>query len=319
MSLHTESQKEIRKSTQLMIPNEVAIETIFGCNLHCDMCFIDQPTDRKKGIMPMEMFKGIVDDLVPYQDSIEKIDLFALGEPILDPLLFERIAYVKAAGFRNLAISTNADLLDDEKQIKLLQSGIETVIISIDGIKKESHEAIRIGSTFERVVANTESLIRKRDAGGYATRFVVRFIRQNNNYNEWSEFRDYWNKRLTKEKRDFVSRYDMHNHAGKTGDKKEMVGNEITKKIEAKLCHFIYDILIILANGSVALCTCDFLNAQFNLGQIPAIKPIEAFNSEAFQKIRAAHSAGRKNDIPLCNACSIPYSETKRANGWDDK
>jgi len=302
-------------ASDLCIPNEVAIETVFGCNLHCDMCFIDQPTERKKGVMPMELFCSIVDDLIPYKESIDKFDLFALGEPMLDPLLNERIKYVKKAGFRNLAISTNADIMTAEKQDALLESGIETVIVSIDGVTKKSHEAIRKGSLFERVVENTESLIRKRDAGNYATRFVIRFIRQDVNYAEWEEYRRNWGERISPDKRDKVTRYDMHNHGGKTGSKKEMVGEKMAAEIESKPCHFIFDILIILANGAVALCTCDFLEAQFDLGTIPPMTPIEAFNSEAFQKIRAAHIAGRKNDVPLCRECSIPYSETGRTNG----
>ena len=66
------------------------------------MCVIDMPTNRKKGIMKMDLFKKIIDDLSPYGDRIEQVDLFGLGEPLLDKHIVERIKYLKAteAAFR---------------------------------------------------------------------------------------------------------------------------------------------------------------------------------------------------------------------------
>ena len=70
--------------------------------------------------MPEKMFENIIDSLEPYKQKIEKVDLFGLGEPLLDKFIFDRIKYVKKRGFRNVAISTNADLLDENKQDLLL-------------------------------------------------------------------------------------------------------------------------------------------------------------------------------------------------------
>ncbi len=84
--------------------------------------------------MPEKMFRDIIDSLEPYKQGIEKVDLFGLGEPLLDKFIFDRIKYVKKKGFKNIAISTNADLLDKKKQDLLLETEIETVIFSIDGI-----------------------------------------------------------------------------------------------------------------------------------------------------------------------------------------
>ena len=168
----------------MLIPKRIAIETIFGCNASCTMCVIDLPTERKKGIMPFEMSKHILDELLPYKNQIDRLDFFGLGEPLLDPYLFQRIKYAKEKGFRNIAISTNADILNKEKQKKLLETGIDVVLFSIDSVKKEIHEKIRRGVKFERVVGNCQSIIKMRDRGNYKTRFIMRFIRQNCN-KEW--------------------------------------------------------------------------------------------------------------------------------------
>ena len=50
------TKKMLEWNGEDIMPRELAIETVFGCNLSCEMCFIDQPTHRKKGVMPMMAF-----------------------------------------------------------------------------------------------------------------------------------------------------------------------------------------------------------------------------------------------------------------------
>ncbi|HEB71926.1 MAG TPA: radical SAM protein, partial [Nitrospirae bacterium] len=200
----SESAAPTATESRKLIPKELAIETVFGCNLSCPMCFIDMPTKRKKGVMTMELFHSIVDSMAPYVNEIERVDLWSLGEPLLDHHLFERIGLLKERGFCNLAISTNADLMDADRRRGLLESGIETIIISIDGIDKQTYEKIRHGADFDRVVSNTENIIKMRDEGDYDTRFIIRFIRQADNFDQWERFKQFWNARLSQEKRDFA-------------------------------------------------------------------------------------------------------------------
>jgi len=300
-----------------MMPKELAIETIFGCNLSCSMCFINMPTHRKKGAMDMVLFKNIVDALAPHADKFEKVDLWSLGEPLLDPHIFERIKYMREKGYRRLAISTNADLLNADKRRKLLETGIETVIISIDGTDKKTHEYIRRGSNFELVVENALAVVKLRNEGNFKTRFIVRFIRQKLNWDQWEDFKAYWNARLSQEKRDFVAMYEEHNYGGYVAAKDDLVGKaKETQYMEWKPCHYVFESLIILADGSLALCPADFLEAKFGLGKIPDQSPLQAFNSESYKKMREVHKCGDKNDIDLCKGCTILYSEITREVGW---
>ena len=81
------------------VPKRLQIETIFACNAKCIMCFVGQPEShdrditRRQGVMPEKMFESIIDSLVPYKQKIEKVDLFGLGEPLLDKFIFDRIKY----------------------------------------------------------------------------------------------------------------------------------------------------------------------------------------------------------------------------------
>lgn len=296
----------------MLIPRRLTVETVFGCNARCIMCPIDFPTKREKQIMSTEMYNSIVDSMAIYANQIEKFDLFGLGEPLLDPHLFARIRYAKSRGFRSIGISTNAHLLTPEKQRPLMESGVDTTIFSIDGVNKETHEGIRIRTDFDSVVRNCISTIKLRDDGGYKTRFVVRFIRQAANYNQWEEFRRFWLSAISPEKKDFITLYDAHSWGGKVATKTDILKSHLANpEIETMPCHHLNN-LIILSDGSVPLCSEDWLDSPFRLGNVKNSSPIEIFNSPKFNRIRQVHAVGKKNRIPICRECTVLYSEATR-------
>ncbi len=298
---------------KLVIPRRVTIETIFGCNAHCTMCVIDQPTTRKKGIMSPELFKKIVDELVPYKEHLEMFDIFGLGEPLLDPHIFERAKYVKERGFKNLAFSTNADLLDEEKQRKLLETGIDSVLFSVDGIDKETHEGIRRGVSFERVINNILGMIKMRNEGDYKTRFIMRSIMQDSNRDGWERYHTFWKSKLSEERNDMLIRYGLHSWGGEVFSKDTILRNSGRKpEIETQPCHHFLENLYILADGTLPLCHEDALCAGYADSNARDMTPIEAFNSPARQWMRKIHLEGKKNIFSLCKECTILYSEKER-------
>lgn len=301
----------------LLIPRRVTIETIFDCNFRCGMCpwaDIEKKKfmGRREGPMDHGLFMHIIDSLTPYKEYIEMMDLFGLGEPLMDKLLCERIRYAKGKGFKNLAFATNASLLVPRIRQELLDTGIETIIFSIDGATKENYEKIRVRGNFEKVVANCLGMIKRRDEGNYPTRFVVRFVRQKDNRNEWPAFREFWSRELDAVKCDLIGRYDVHTWGGATGSKDETLVNGRDESIEKHSCYLIFEILNILADGTVPLCHEDWHLAKFNMGNVLDKDPIEVFNAQKYWKIRKIHDAGNKNQIPMCAGCTVHYSDATK-------
>lgn len=294
-----------------IIPRRIVVETIFGCNAACGMCVINHPTSRNKGIMPLDKFKQLVDRLAKYSASVDMFDLFGLGEPVIDPYLAERISYVKASGFRNTAISTNAHLLSEERAVDLLKAGIDTVIFSIDGFSKEVHEAVRARTKYERVVKNCVDMIRLRDSRGYKTRFVVRFVRQPSNDHEWDDYCRFWQGVISPAKRDLLIRYEVHNWSDQI-DGTTARADWRDPIIDVAPCHHIFEKMVVLANGAVALCFEDILEAQFRFGNAIEDDPIDIFNSVRFNKVRKLHTAGKRCNLKICSGCMVLYNEPKR-------
>ncbi|OGV54918.1 MAG: hypothetical protein A2X45_02550 [Lentisphaerae bacterium GWF2_50_93] len=254
------------------------------------------------------LFKKIIDSLVPYRDKIEMMDLFCLGEPLLDSGILARIKCVKEKGFKNVAISTNANLMEPPIQTRLLETGIDTIIFSIDGITKKTHESIRRGADFDKVVSNCENIIRIRNDKNFSTRFVFRFIKQELNKDEWPAFVEYWKKRVSQERNDIICAYDVHSwETGK--DSSELMKGMIDPEIDKMPCHIIFNVLYILADGTVPLCSEDWIHANYRFGNAGKMSPIDIFNSSDFIKIREIHLKGMKNTITPCAKCTVLYSE----------
>src|SRR5262245_51285805 len=292
-----------------LVPKRLQIETVYGCNATCVMCALKNPLTRAAGAMSEELFRKVVDEMAPFAAQIEKVDLFGLGEPLLDKHIFDRIRYMKDRGFRGLAISTNAELLNEDRRVNLLETRIETVILSIDGTTKDVYEGIRRNLTFERVEENTRALIKLRDEGGYPTRFVVRMIRQESNRGQWPEFKARWLPLLSMHKGDLLIAYDVNTMGGEIGTREDLIGDRYDPEIERMPCHMPFDRLIVLKDGSVPLCCEDVPKASYSFGNVADAPPMEIFNSEAFRAVRRVHAAGNKREMAMCRSCTMLYSE----------
>ena len=296
-----------------VVPKRIVVETVFGCNARCPMCLIDHPTERSKAVMPMAQFESLVSALEPYADQIEMFDLFGLGEPLLDKYLHKRIALLKSKGFIGVSISTNADLLTAEWRKKLFESGVDTVLLSVDGVSKEIHEAARPGTNFERVVANIEAAFQERTAGNYKTRFVIRFIEQDHNAQEWEAYRAFWKARADSDRNDLVLHYHMHDWSGQVSDDAPL--EVVNDPLAATPCHHLFEKMVILANGKVALCFEDLLDGKYGFGNVFETDPIELFNARALNKLRKLHLDGKKGGHKMCGKCTVLETEAGRVKG----
>ena len=292
-----------------VIPSNVIIESVFGCNANCRMCPIDKPTKRRKGVMPFDLYRHIIDEMRPHKDEISQLDLFGVGEPLLDKTLPGKINYAKQRGFGGLGIATNADLLDDQKQDLLLGTGIDAVIFSIESTKKEIHERIRRNTNFDRVVHNANELIRKRNQNNLKTKFVFRFINQKLNAGQWQEYRNYWGARIDKDKGDEVNFYTAHDWVGEI--KNDMVKVR-TENVEARKCYQIFERMFILYDGTMSMCSCDLHHPYIPVGNVNEDNTIDVYNNDKMKEIRKIHLSGNKNTIEICKKCNMLYCRSEK-------
>src|SRR3990172_6149100 len=109
--------------------------------------------------MKDEVFRSIMDGVEPFKEHIEYVALHGNGEPLLDRDMAGKVKYAKQRGFKGVGFASNCSALTKKRADELIEAGLDTIICSIDGIKKETHEAIRPGTNYEAVVNNVKYFI----------------------------------------------------------------------------------------------------------------------------------------------------------------
>ncbi len=289
----------------MIIPKHVQIETINGvCTSRCPMCTI-QTWTRKPNVMNIHTYIHTLEKFKPYRGHIQYLTLHGCGEPLLDKGLAGKVKIAKEMGFKGIGFATNCTELDEHKSLELIEAGLDTIICSIDGINKDTHEAIRVGTSFEKIVSNVASFIKIRNKSG-RTRVMVRFIRQEINKQEWPLFFDYWSRQVNKDFGDEVVKFDVHNWADKlddyqSKDLKRCLG------LDNCICQDVFERMWIYSNGDVGLCCADD-NGFYKLGNVIDSDPIELYNNEIFNHYRKMMTEGRTLELEHCKTCTIPRS-----------
>lgn len=145
------------------LPNTIVVETTNFCNLRCPVCFTHSRMTRKRGMMEMRTFTNIIDSLSEFQDRFLPSLAFTMaGEPTLHKGIADFVRLATRNGVET-SISTNATVLDESLSKDLLEGGLSSILLCLDGITKEAHEAYRIGSDFNKVKENIEHFVALRD------------------------------------------------------------------------------------------------------------------------------------------------------------
>lgn len=208
------------------MPSYIQIEQVYGiCSARCTMCTIQDWTNPPK-IMSVDEYSILLEKFLPIKNQ-KFLTLHGDGEVLFDKALPQKIALAKQMGYKGVGFATNCTHLDENMAAALLESGLDSIICSVDGVNKITHENIRVGTNFDAITDNIMKFIALRNASKFKTRVLVRFIRQASNFNEWDEYCALWNSRLDAGKGDSVLRFDVHNWGGA-----RKVGKEERRKAE---------------------------------------------------------------------------------------
>jgi sulfatase maturation enzyme AslB (radical SAM superfamily) len=237
----------------LRFPTYFEIETVNACNARCPMCTIDDWT-RKTPIMKDDLFLKISDELCEHADEIRRVSLYRDGEPLLDKKLAWRTHQLKKGGVKRVGISTNVSLLNPTRSVELLEAGLDEIVLSIDSLKKEVFEAIRLRLSFDEVLENALRFVDLRDQIRPETTIWMRMIRQASNDAEWPEYEAFWRPRLAQNDR--VYSLNIHNWGDQLSD-----FQGIHESPQPRLpCVALWSLMVIFANGDVPLCNVDYNN-----------------------------------------------------------
>ena len=146
--------KKNKKLNLNFLPVTMDIEPTTGCNFRCTMCQVSSPNFSSKNL-DFEMFKKVIKD----NNQLLKIKLQGMGEPLVNSKFFDMVDFASKRGIVS-EITTNGSLLNEANIVKLFNSNLSRITISIDGATSETFEKIRVKSNFNEVVRNCKNLVK---------------------------------------------------------------------------------------------------------------------------------------------------------------
>jgi hypothetical protein len=268
----------------------VMIETSSVCNASCVFC-PNKSMERKRGVMSDEVFDVVVERLRRERIAPPLIDLFDVGEPLLDKALFLRVRTLKAAfPAASIRITTNFSLADERVVGEVLSSGLDSIHISLNASDRQSYERI-MGLDWDKTLANVNDLIARRNSSGSALRIVLRMVLCQDNSREERDFVRQWSRKV-----DSV----LLQRAVDWGGNVE-VASPYPSSMWLYPCNDLFERIVILSSGDMALCCQDSDGiVKLNVADQPIL---DIFNSAVFEEFRRQHLHGEIASARLCRNC----------------
>ena len=304
------------KSQLKSFPVRLVIDTGNICTLKCPLC----PTGKSKGgreikLMGFEKYKRIIDETHAY---LFDVDLYNWGEPFLNRDIFRMIEYAKNKNIQ-VNISSNFNNIPEAYLYSIVDSGLDNLIISIDGADQEAYAKYRKNGDFDSVICSLRKVISIKNENKSKTpkvtwQFLV--MKQNEKQIEQAKrmalemgvdriaFR---NMRCDMADEIFMSDDNKINSAKEwlpADDKWSRYDyEEGQRKNKTVGCVFLDTMMVINPNGSVSPC-CGVYEEKWDFGNVFDRGVFDVWNNE---KYRRARETVRKRDASdrtlVCSYC----------------
>jgi radical SAM protein with 4Fe4S-binding SPASM domain len=232
------------------------------------------------------------------------------GEPYINPDFLEMVTYASEKGIYTIT-STNGHFLDDRSARRTVESGLDRLIISVDGTTQEVYEQYRKGGNLETVLQGAERVVRwKRELKSATPHIVFQFLVVRPNEHQIEEVQALAKKIGVDEvklKTAQVYDYQQGNPLIPTINRYARYAQQPdgSWQIKNKLlnhCWKLWHACVITWDGQVVPCCFD-KDAQHRLGDLKQTSFSSIWKGETYNAFRRRLLEGR-DQIDICQNCT---------------
>jgi radical SAM protein with 4Fe4S-binding SPASM domain len=298
----------IWSKSQPMAPISVSIEPTTACNLGCPECpsglkMFERPT----GNAQQEHVASWLDQLA---QLTMYVNFYFQGEPFIHPGFLRMVNHAHKLGMYT-STSTNAHFLHDDLAKKTVESGLDRLIVSIDGLTQEVYEQYRIHGQLAKVIDGTRRVIQwKRELGSATPMVVFQFLVVAHNEHQIADVIALAEEIGVDEVRFKTAQVYDYEHGHSLIPKNEKYSRYVRQKdgtyrVKNSLsnhCWRMWSGSVLTWDGRVVPCCFD-KDATHALGDLKLSKFKDIWNGHSYKNFRSSVMAGRA-DIDICANCS---------------
>lgn len=273
-------------------PLQIELSLNTSCNFKCPFCYRES-WPPKVDNMDLETAYDILRQCK--EGGLESVKVQYEGEPLLYPYLIAVIAEARFYGIY-VHFNTNGYLLDGETIARLLASGVNRIVVSIDSSVKEVYEKLRVGGNFEQILTNMRLLRVNRDVLKAKTGIEIWVAKQDLNREELEsgKFHEFWKPYVDSIRVNQC--FDMDD------------ATEDDTVLPDWHCGHLWQRLVVLCDGQVTPCCCgiDYHNKKvYSVGNVRENSLKEIWNSKRMKVLREIHRKGQSHLLEMCRKCRL--------------
>jgi len=296
------------KPIQWGMPMTISFEPTTACNLRCPECPSGlRAFTRPTGNMKEDFFKDTIDEI--YKDLLYLIFYFQ-GEPYINPKFLDMVKYAHDKGIYTIT-STNAHFLNDENARKTIESGLDRIIISVDGTTQETYESYRKEGKLDNVLAGARNIVKwKKKLNSKTPHTIFQFLVVKPNEHQIPDIYKLAEeigidevKLKTAQIYDFeqgnplIPTIEQYSRYKEESDGSYSIKNELLNH-----CWKLWHACVVTWDGLVVPCCFD-KDAIHRLGDLKKTSFKEVWHNDNYQSFRATLLKGR-DQIDICNNCT---------------
>lgn len=291
--IQLEGRSDLKSEIPLETPYTIFIDPSSVCNFNCKFCMNKYIPEPK--FMSYAVYLKLIKDLDEFEKPVKVIRLYGLGEPMLNQHFIDMVTVAKKSS-KVLAVdtTTNGSKLSIDYNKKLIDSGIDRINISIEGMNSSQYKKFTGRKIdFKRLCKNIEHLYKNK------TNLTI-FAKINGDYltdEEKEKFIEIFKPITDGCNIEYTMNcwYDID-----VPDKNEELGVYGQKREEVDICPYIFYSMMVHADGICSVCFLDWKQRMI-IGDTHLNSIKEIWGSEAFNSFRIDMLNGKKNQI--CMNC----------------
>jgi radical SAM protein with 4Fe4S-binding SPASM domain len=259
-------------------------------------------------MLEQNFFKETLDQL---HKELSYLVFYFQGEPYLNPEFLDMVQYDSTKKIYT-ATSTNAHYLDDKNARRTVESGLDRLIISIDGTTQDSYQQYRVGGSLDKVLKGAANVVKwKRELKSKTPFIIFQFLVVRHNEHQVEEIH-----KLAKEigidqvRLKTAQVYDFESDKNNlipvnekySRYKKNKAGKMELKRKNSNHCWRLWHDPVITWDGAVVPCCFD-KDAKYKLGNLRNQTFKELWQNKEYRNFRSEVLNSRKN-IDMCSNCT---------------
>jgi radical SAM protein with 4Fe4S-binding SPASM domain len=290
------------------MPISLSIEPTTACNLGCPECPSGlKQFSRDTGNLKAENFNRWLEQLTP---TLSYLNFYFQGEPFIHNDILSFISKASEAGIYT-STSTNAHFITEKKAEEIVRSGLDRILISIDGTTQQVYEQYRVHGTLQKVLDGTKHLVEARkNLNSNTPHIIFQFLVVRPNEHQIEEAKQLANEYKVDEirfKTAQVYDYENGNPLIPTIEKYSRYkrlsnGKFVVKSSLENHCWRMWSGAVVTWDGKVVPCCFD-KDATHEMGNLSKENFKSIWKGKAYTQFRRQLLKGRK-EIDICKNCS---------------